>query len=127
MRLRDLCQVDHLGLKVLSGHDLLDRRVRGVATTDLIEPGRFLKAGELVLTELTWHDGPESAGRFVAALVEAGVAALCSGTALKVPPADLIDACADAGLPMLALGVDLVEHPDRADPPLQEGCAEDRG
>ncbi|GAA4237080.1 sugar diacid utilization regulator [Streptosporangium album] len=107
MRLRDLCQVDHLGLKVLSGHDLLDRRIRGIATTDLIEPGRFLKADELVLTELTWHDGPESARRFVAALTEARVAALCSGTALKVPPADLIDACADAGLPMLALGVEV--------------------
>ncbi|MFF4415005.1 PucR family transcriptional regulator [Streptosporangium sp. NPDC001559] len=107
MRLRDLCQVDHLGLKVLTGHDLLDRRVRGVATTDLIEPGRFLKPAELVLTELTWHDGPGSARRFVAALVEARVAALCSGTALKVPPADLVDACAEAGLPLLALGVEV--------------------
>ncbi|MFD0891125.1 PucR family transcriptional regulator ligand-binding domain-containing protein, partial [Streptosporangium algeriense] len=85
MRLRDLCQVDHLGLKVLTGHDLLDRRVRGITTTDLIEPGRFLKPAELVLTELTWHDGPDSARRFVAALVEARAAALCSGTALKVP------------------------------------------
>ncbi|MFC7719978.1 hypothetical protein [Nonomuraea recticatena] len=29
MRLKDLVQDDHLALKVLTGHDLLDRRVRG--------------------------------------------------------------------------------------------------
>ncbi|WP_067170555.1 PucR family transcriptional regulator [Microtetraspora niveoalba] len=107
MRLRDLCQVDHLGLKVLTGHDLLDRRVRGVATTDLPDPARFVKPGELVLTELTWHDGAASSRAFVSALVRVGVTALCSGTALKVPPADLIDACAEAGLPLLCLSVDV--------------------
>ncbi|GAA4047465.1 PucR family transcriptional regulator [Nonomuraea soli] len=105
MRLRELLQADHLALKVLTGHDLLDRQVRGVSTTDLIEPGRFVKPGELVMTELTWHTGPASSQRFVAALGE--VAALVSGTALKVVPDDLIDACAAAGLPLLTLPVDV--------------------
>lgn len=105
MRLRDLLQADQLALKVLTGHDLLDRRVRGVATTDLPDPSRFVKPGELVLTELTWHTGPDSSRNFVKNLGE--VAALVSGTALGVPPADLIDACAEAGLPLLTLPVDV--------------------
>lgn len=113
MRLRDLTQTDHLALKVLTGHDLLDRRVRGVSTTDLPDPARFVKPGELVLTELTWHAGAASSRRFVAGLGE--VAALVAGTALMVPPTDLIDACAEAGLPLLTLPVDvpfsqLTEH-----------------
>ncbi|GGT31120.1 PucR family transcriptional regulator [Nonomuraea spiralis] len=105
MRLRDLLQADQLALKVLTGHDLLDRRVRGVATTDLPDPAMFVKTGELVLTELTWHTGPASSRDFVRSLGD--VAALVAGTALKVPPADLIDACAEAGLPLLTLPVDV--------------------
>ncbi|MEU5860668.1 MULTISPECIES: PucR family transcriptional regulator [unclassified Nonomuraea] len=105
MRLRDLLQADQLALKVLTGHDLLDRRVRGVATTDLPDPAMFVKTGELVLTELTWHTGPASSRDFVTSLGD--VAALVAGTALKVPPADLIDACAEAGLPLLTLPVDV--------------------
>ncbi|NUS09713.1 MAG: PucR family transcriptional regulator [Nonomuraea sp.] len=105
MRLRDLLQADQLALKVLTGHDLLDRRVRGVSTTDLPDPAMFVKAGELVLTELTWHTGADSSRAFVKSLGD--VAALVAGTALKVPPADLIDACAEAGLPMLTLPVDV--------------------
>ncbi|MEV4368941.1 helix-turn-helix domain-containing protein [Nonomuraea sp. NPDC049637] len=117
MRLRDLLQAGQLALKVLTGHDLLDRRVRGVTTTDLPDPAMFVKAGELVLTELTWHTGPASSRDFVAKLGD--VAALVAGTALKVPPADLIDACAEAGLPLLTLPVDvpfsqLTEHVLRA-------------
>ncbi|WP_214322271.1 PucR family transcriptional regulator [Nonomuraea sediminis] len=103
MRLRDLLQADQLALKVLTGHDLLDRRVTGVATTDLPDPARFVKPGELVLTELTWHTGADSSREFVKNLGD--VAALVCGTALGVPPADLIDACADAGLPLLTLPV----------------------
>ncbi|GAA2357154.1 helix-turn-helix domain-containing protein [Nonomuraea africana] len=105
MRLRDLVHDDHLALKVLTGHDLLDRRVRGVSTTDLPDPSRFVKPGELVLTELTWHTGAGSARRFVDRLGD--VAALVCGTALKVPPTDLIDVCAHAGLPLLTLPVDV--------------------
>ncbi|GAA3474821.1 PucR family transcriptional regulator [Nonomuraea roseola] len=117
MRLKDLVQDDHLALKVLTGHDLLDRRVRGVATTDLPDPSRFVKPGELVLTELTWHTGADSAKEFVDRLGD--VAALVCGTALKVPPTDLIDVCAHAGLPLLTLPVDvpfsqLTEHVLRA-------------
>ncbi|MFI6903546.1 PucR family transcriptional regulator [Nonomuraea sp. NPDC050394] len=105
MRLRELVRARHLHLKVLTGHDLLDRQVRGVSTTDLAEPGRFVKPGELVLTELTWHTGAESSRNFVKALGE--VAALVSGTALKGVPLDLVDACAEAGLPLLTLPVEV--------------------
>ncbi|MFI9555093.1 PucR family transcriptional regulator [Nonomuraea endophytica] len=105
MRLRELVRARHLHLKVLTGHDLLDRQVRGVSTTDLAEPGRFVKPGELVLTELTWHTGAESSRNFVKALGD--VAALVSGTALKGVPLDLVDACAEAGLPLLTLPVEV--------------------
>ncbi|MBB5080471.1 PucR family transcriptional regulator [Nonomuraea endophytica] len=105
MRLRELVRARHLHLKVLTGHDLLDRQVRGVSTTDLAEPGRFVKPGELVLTELTWHTGAESSRSFVKALGD--VAALVSGTALKGVPLDLVDACAEAGLPLLTLPVEV--------------------
>ncbi|MFI6389453.1 PucR family transcriptional regulator [Nonomuraea sp. NPDC050540] len=105
MRLRELVRARHLHLKVLTGHDQLDRQVRGVSTTDLTEPGRFVKPGELVLTELTWHTGAESSRHFVKALGE--VAALVSGTALKGVPLDLVDACAEAGLPLLTLPVEV--------------------
>ena len=51
MRLRALLDTDALGLKLLGGEDELDRGVRGVMTTDLRDPSRYLSGGELVLTE----------------------------------------------------------------------------
>ena len=50
MRLRALLDTDALGLRLLGGEDELDRTVRGVMTTDLKDPSRYLSGGELVLT-----------------------------------------------------------------------------
>ena len=50
MRLRALLETDALGLRLLGGEDELDRTVRGVMTTDLRDPSRYLSGGELVLT-----------------------------------------------------------------------------
>lgn len=57
MRLRALLENDALGLRLLGGEDELDRTVRGVMTTDLKDPSRYLSGGELVLTGLAWLRG----------------------------------------------------------------------
>ncbi|WP_052851176.1 PucR family transcriptional regulator [Streptomyces avicenniae] len=104
MLLRTLLEDGSLGLRLLSGEDGLDRRVRGVMTTDLRDPGRYLRGGELVLTGLAWWRGPEDAEPFVRVLVRAGVAALAAGDAeFGSVPGELTAACARLGLPLLAV------------------------
>ncbi|MCF0086920.1 MULTISPECIES: PucR family transcriptional regulator ligand-binding domain-containing protein [unclassified Streptomyces] len=104
MRLRALLENDALGLRLLGGQDELDRTVRGVMTTDLTDPGRYLSGGELVLTGLAWRHGPADSEPFVRILVAAGVAALAVGDAeLSGVPEDLVSACARHRLPLLAV------------------------
>jgi hypothetical protein len=104
MRLRALLENDALGLRLLGGQDELDRTVRGVMTTDLTDPGRYLSGGELVLTGLAWRHGPADSEPFVRILVAAGVAALAVGDAeLSGVPEDLVGACARHRLPLLAV------------------------
>lgn len=85
-----------------------DRRVTGVYTTDLPDPGRYLDGGELVLTSTTWYREPRDADVFVAALASAGASALVAGSAAvgKLPDA-LAEACERHGLPLLAVGDDV--------------------
>jgi PucR C-terminal helix-turn-helix domain/Purine catabolism regulatory protein-like family/GGDEF-like domain len=87
-----------------------DPEVGSVVTTDLLDPGRYLNGGELVLTGLAWWrpGRPARSRRFVAALVQARVAALAAGeAALGGVPDDLVGACGDAGLPLLRVPVDV--------------------
>ena len=104
MRLRALLDTDALGLLLLGGEDELDRSVRGVMTTDLRDPSRYLAGGELVLTGLAWRRDAADSEPFVRLLVQAGVAALAAGTAeLGGVPEDLVAACAKHRLPLLAV------------------------
>ncbi|MGP3982171.1 PucR family transcriptional regulator [Streptomyces sp. KR80] len=104
MRLRALLETDALGLRLLSGEDELDRTVRGVMTTDLRDPSRYLSGGELVLTGLAWRRKPEDSERFVRILAQAGVAGLAAGEAeLGAIPDDLVVACARNRLPLFAV------------------------
>ncbi|MBY8878433.1 PucR family transcriptional regulator [Actinacidiphila acidipaludis] len=104
MRLRALLDTDALGLRLLSGADELDRTVRGVMTTDLRDPSRYLNGGELVLTGLAWRHGPEDSEPFVRILAAAGVAALAAGEAeLSAIPDDLVTACTRNRLPLFAV------------------------
>ncbi|MFD7402063.1 PucR family transcriptional regulator [Streptomyces sp. NPDC059866] len=104
MRLRALLDTDALGLKLLGGEDELDRTVRGVMTTDLRDPSRYLSGGELVLTGLAWRRGAADSEPFVRILVQAGVAALAAGEAeLGDVPEDLVQACARHRLPLFAV------------------------
>ncbi|MET8565278.1 PucR family transcriptional regulator ligand-binding domain-containing protein [Streptomyces flaveolus] len=104
MRLRALLDTDALGLRLLGGEDELDRAVRGVMTTDLRDPSRYLSGGELVLTGLAWRRNAADSEPFVRILVQAGVAALAAGEAeLGDVPEDLVLACAKHRLPLFAV------------------------
>ncbi|MDO0925103.1 PucR family transcriptional regulator ligand-binding domain-containing protein [Streptomyces sp. TG1A-8] len=104
MRLRALLDTDALGLRLLGGGSELDRPVRGVMTTDLRDPSRYLSGGELVLTGLAWRRGAADSEPFVRILVQAGVAALAAGEAeLGDVPDDLVLACARHRLPLFAV------------------------
>lgn len=92
--------IEELRLSLLAGDP--GRAFGTVHITDLPEPGRYLSGGELVLTGLMWRHSPADSARFVAALAEAGVAALGAGQAhLGHVPEDLVRACEQAGLPLL--------------------------
>lgn len=104
MRLRALLDTDALGLRLLGGEGELDRTVRGVMTTDLRDPSRYLSGGELVLTGLAWRRDAADSEPFVRLLVQAGVAALAAGEAeLGDVPDDLVVACARHRLPLFAV------------------------
>ncbi|KAK1182939.1 PucR family transcriptional regulator ligand-binding domain-containing protein [Streptomyces sp. NBS 14/10] len=108
MRLRALLETDALGLRLLGGEDELDRTVRGVMTTDLRDPSRYLSGGELVLTGLAWRREPEDSERFVRILVAAQVAGLAAGEAeLGSVPEDLVLACARHRLPLFSVVEDV--------------------
>ena len=65
MRLRDVLEHPAGRLPVLVGEDALDRPLQTAFTTDLLDPGRYLSGGELVLTGLVWRRGPADSEVFV--------------------------------------------------------------
>nr|WSZ99278.1 PucR family transcriptional regulator ligand-binding domain-containing protein [Streptomyces sp. NBC_00857] len=108
MRLRALLDTDALGLRLLGGEDELNRTVRGVMTTDLRDPSRYLSGGELVLTGLAWRRSGEDSEPFVRILANAGVAGIAAGEAELGPvPEDLIVACEHHRLPLFAVTEDV--------------------
>ncbi|MEV3933098.1 MULTISPECIES: PucR family transcriptional regulator ligand-binding domain-containing protein [unclassified Streptomyces] len=104
MRLRALLDTEALGLRLLGGEDELDRSVRGVMTTDLRDPSRYLSGGELVLTGLAWRRDAADSEPFIRILANAGVAGLAAGEAeLGAVPDDMIEACLRHRLPLFAV------------------------
>jgi DNA-binding PucR family transcriptional regulator len=107
MLLRDLLAHPALGLQLpYAGSDpaALDRPVRWVYTTDLIDPARYLTGGELVISGLVWRREPADSERFVAAVAGAGAVALAAGAAVfHGIPEDLVEACRRHDLPLLAV------------------------
>ncbi|WP_300009934.1 PucR family transcriptional regulator ligand-binding domain-containing protein [Pseudonocardia sp.] len=103
MLLRELVGHPGLGLRLLHGSGAaLDRPVRWVYTTDLIDPARYLSGGELVLSGLVWRREPADSERFVSALAAAGTAALAAGTAGSgSTPDDVLDACRRHDVPLI--------------------------
>ncbi|MFA1540946.1 PucR family transcriptional regulator [Actinomadura monticuli] len=108
MRLRSLLAMPELRLEVVTGADELDRVIRWVVTTDLLDPGRYLRGRELVLTGLVWRTGPADSETFVRALTEAGVSGLAAwDLALGAIPDDLVDACRRHRLPLFKVPEDV--------------------
>ena len=104
MRLRDLLEVPALGLQLLSGTDeQLDRALRWVCTTDLLDPSRYLSGGELVISGMLWRQEPADSERFVANITASAAAALAVGNAGvgQGAPADLVEACRRHDLPIV--------------------------
>lgn len=101
MRLRELLDKP-CALVPLTDPAALDRELRWVVTTDLPDPSRYLKGGELVVTGLIWRKGPEDTERFVGAIARTGASALAAGNAGDEDlPADLLSACKKHRLPLL--------------------------
>jgi hypothetical protein len=97
-----------LKLELLSGGSELDRPIRAVMTTDLLDPSRYLSGGELVLTGMVWRRTPDDSVRFVKALIAAGVSALAAGDGVSDDiPDDLRKSCEEHRLPLLRVPADI--------------------
>ncbi|MPY82561.1 MAG: PucR family transcriptional regulator [Actinophytocola sp.] len=108
MRVRDLVEMTDLHLVPLTGDAGMDRPIRWVYTTDLLDPGRYLTGGELVLTGMMWRRGPADSAEFMSATSARHVGCVAAGDAAygTVPP-DLVEACAERGIPLLEVPVDV--------------------
>jgi PucR C-terminal helix-turn-helix domain/Purine catabolism regulatory protein-like family len=75
--------------------------------TDLPDPARYLRGGELVVSGLVWLSGPrrsaaEQCEVFVGAVAGAGCAGLAAGDSTDAPlPAELLDSCTRHDVPLL--------------------------
>ncbi|WP_395311567.1 PucR family transcriptional regulator ligand-binding domain-containing protein [Mycobacterium sp. AMU20-3851] len=107
VRLNDLLAEPGLRVEVLTAVPDLDRPVRYVYPTELADPTPYLTGGELILSVgVPVVDQPDAAvRRYVTTLAEQDVSALVVGLGdlFDEPPATLLKACLDVGLPLLAL------------------------
>ncbi|MFD8217841.1 PucR family transcriptional regulator ligand-binding domain-containing protein [Streptomyces sp. NPDC059697] len=103
-----LLKDESLGLRLLWAEERqLRQEISGVTATDLEDPARFVRPGEVVLSGLVWwtaEGGRDKAERFVSALRTAGAAVLLAGEEPHgAVPDDLIEACARHGVPLVAV------------------------
>lgn len=84
----------------------VDREVLWLHNTELPDPSPYIRATELVLTNGLWR-GTVNSAAFVAALLRARAAGLIFGLTEQTPsaPADLVDACAAADLPLATVSI----------------------
>jgi hypothetical protein len=107
MRLRDLVESSALGVTAVAATGGLDRELESVMVTDLPDPSRYLRGGELVVSGLMWLSDPrrspaEHCELFVGAVARAGCAGLAAGDTTDAPlPRELLDSCARYGVPLL--------------------------
>ncbi|WP_017568837.1 PucR family transcriptional regulator [Nocardiopsis halotolerans] len=101
MRISELLAVKRLHLRFLTGSEHAHRALRWAYTTDLLEPARYLRGGEFVLTGMMWRTRPEDSETFVASVAGAGAVAVGAGTALGEVPPDLLEACRAHDLPLV--------------------------
>ena len=107
MLVRELVEEPGPGLKLLGGPAGAGRGFEAVTITDLPDPGRYLRGGELVLSGLMWLADPRGsvAARcdvFVGAVARLGCAALAAGDTTDDPlPGELVAACERLDVPLL--------------------------
>ncbi|MCK2212766.1 helix-turn-helix domain-containing protein [Actinomadura sp. ATCC 31491] len=110
MRVAELLARDDMRLTLITddpGGGLLDREIRRAYPTDLPDPRRYLRSGDLVLTSGVWYAEPADCERFADALWAADAAALVVGLVVlgELPPA-LVTACERRRLPLLLAAPD---------------------
>ncbi|MFI5855752.1 PucR family transcriptional regulator [Streptomyces parvulus] len=113
MHVAHLLQDASLGLRPLwSEEALLTREISGVTVTDLEDPARFVRPGEVVLSGLVWwsaEGGPDRAERFVRGLRDAGAVALLAGEETHGSvPGDLVEACARHAMPVAGVPAEVM-------------------
>lgn len=95
-----------LGLRVVTPEltERLTAEIRWLHTTELPDPSRYIRPGELVLTNGLWYPHV-SAEQFVDALVRAGAAGLVFGLTAQTPalPEELVALCIARDLPLVEL------------------------
>ncbi|NUP53772.1 MAG: hypothetical protein HOW97_41595 [Catenulispora sp.] len=107
MRVRELVDAPGPGLRLLAGPAGADRGFEAVTVTDLPDPGRYLRGGELVLSGLMWLADPRGSvaarcEKFVGAVARRDCAALAAGDTTDDPlPRELVAACARLDVTLL--------------------------
>jgi hypothetical protein len=108
MSVRELVAEPRLNLELLVEGDL-QRTIRWVHSSEMPEPGRYLHGAEVVLSAGIWYWSGVKPHAWVASLIGARAAAVGFGVTLLHPtvPADLVDACREAGLTLFRLPLDV--------------------
>ncbi|MGW0478736.1 PucR family transcriptional regulator [Nonomuraea sp. NPDC003214] len=107
MRLAELLARDDLRLTLVTGTGTLDREVRRAYPTDLPDPRRYLRPGDLVLTSGVWYGEPADCERFADALWASDVAGLVVGLiVLGELPQALVTACERRRVPLILAAPD---------------------
>lgn len=107
---RDLLDGSRLGLiEPPGGAQDLDRPISWVHTTELRDPARYLRGGELVCTVGLLLQTPQDCRTFADALARSHVAGVCFGTGdgHDTVPAELLSRCRGHGLPVLVAPQDV--------------------
>jgi PucR family transcriptional regulator, purine catabolism regulatory protein len=99
----DLLAIDELALTLVAGKEGVSRPIRWAHVSELKDPTRFLRGGEVLLTTgLGMRGGRQGQARYVEQLAEARLAALGLGLgfAFKTTPAAVVAAADRAGFPV---------------------------
>ena len=99
----DLLDIGELHLGLVAGADGLDRPIRWAHVSELEDPTRFLRGGEVLLTTgFAMRGDPASQAAYVEGLAKAELAALGVGLgfAFEATPPAVLDAADQAGFPV---------------------------
>ncbi len=104
-RMGDILGWSGFDVTLVTGDEDLDRPIRVAHATELEDPSRFLRGGELIMTVGSELHQSGASDRFVSNLLRSGAAGvlLAVGVAGHAPPPELPAAAARAGLPLMTV------------------------